>query len=92
MGLAALFTDDGFAVQSGSPFRRGRAAIARGVTRPGGALQFAADSFSVSDTVKPRPAFVNGIDRSAYVASHREQQWRQHTIAARASAPPTECG
>ena len=32
--LASLFTDDGFAVQSGSPIRRGRAAIAGGVTKP----------------------------------------------------------
>jgi len=36
--LAALFTEDGFAVQSGSPIRRGRAAIAGGLTKPGGTL------------------------------------------------------
>jgi ketosteroid isomerase-like protein len=50
-GLAALFTDDGFAVQSGSPIRQGRAAIAQGITRPGGALQLTAYAVSVSDTV-----------------------------------------
>jgi ketosteroid isomerase-like protein len=50
-GLAALFTDDGFAVQSGSPIRRGRAAIAQGITRPGGDLQLTAYAFSVSGTV-----------------------------------------
>ncbi len=49
--LAALFTDDGFAVQSGSPLRQGRAAIARGITRPGGALQLTPYAFSVSDIV-----------------------------------------
>src|SRR5688500_15802950 len=32
--LAALFTEDGFAVQNGSPIRRGRAAIAGGLTKP----------------------------------------------------------
>ena len=50
-GLAALFTDDGFAVQSGSPIRRGRAAIAQGITGPGGALQLTAYAFATSDTV-----------------------------------------
>ncbi len=50
-GLAALFTDDGFAVQSGSPIRRGRAAIAQGITRAGGALQLTAYAFSMSGTV-----------------------------------------
>ena len=50
-GLAALFTDDGLAVQSGSPIRQGRAAIAQGITRPGGALQLTAYAFSMSDTV-----------------------------------------
>ncbi len=50
-GLAALFADDGFAVQSGSPLRQGRAAIAKGITRPGGALQLTAYAFSVSDAV-----------------------------------------
>ena len=49
--LAALFTDDGFAVQSGSPLARGRTAIARNITGPGGALQLTAYAYSVSDTV-----------------------------------------
>ena len=31
--LAALFTEDGFALQNGSPIRRGRAAIAAGLTK-----------------------------------------------------------
>jgi ketosteroid isomerase-like protein len=48
-GLAALFTDDGFAVQSGSPIRRGRPAIATGITAPGGALQLTAYAFSTSE-------------------------------------------
>lgn len=46
--LAALFTEDGFAVQSGSPIRRGRAAIAAGLTKPGGALQLTAYAYSSS--------------------------------------------
>ncbi len=46
--LAALFTEDGFAVQSGSPIRRGRAAIAAGITKPGGALQLTAYAYSTS--------------------------------------------
>jgi hypothetical protein len=49
--LAALFTEDGFAVQSGSPIRRGRAVIASGLTRPGGALQLTAYTYSSSDNV-----------------------------------------
>ncbi len=49
--LAALFTDDGFAVQSGSPLRQGHAAIAQGITGPGGELQLTAYAFSVADTV-----------------------------------------
>jgi ketosteroid isomerase-like protein len=49
--LAALFTEDGFAVQSGSPLARGRAAIARNITSPGGALQLTAYAYSVSATV-----------------------------------------
>lgn len=49
--LASLFTDDGFAVQSGSPIRRGRAAIAAGITKPGGALQLTAYAYSSSGTV-----------------------------------------
>ena len=49
--LAALFTEDGFAVQSGSPIRRGRAAIAGGITKPGGSLQLTAYAYSSSGTV-----------------------------------------
>ena len=49
--LAALFTADGYAVQSGSPLRQGRAAIALGITRPGGALKLTAYAFSVSGAV-----------------------------------------
>ena len=49
--LASLFTEDGFAVQSGSPIRRGRAAIAAGLTKPGGALQLSAYSYSSSGNV-----------------------------------------
>ena len=49
--MAALFTEDGFAVQSGSPIRRGRAAIAGGLTKPGGSLQLTAFSYSSSGDV-----------------------------------------
>ena len=49
--LAALFTEDGFAVQNGSPIRRGRDAIAGGVTKPGGTLQLSAYAYSSSGTV-----------------------------------------
>jgi ketosteroid isomerase-like protein len=49
--LAALFTEDGFAVQNGSPLRRGRPAIAAGVTKPGGALQLTAYAYSSSGDV-----------------------------------------
>lgn len=49
--LAALFTEDGFAVQSGSPIRQGRAAIAAGITKPGGALQLTAYAYSSSGDV-----------------------------------------
>lgn len=49
--LSALFTDDGFAVQSGSPIRQGRDAIARSITKPGGALQLTAYAFSSSGDV-----------------------------------------
>ncbi len=49
--LAALFTEDGFAVQSGSPLARGREAIAKNIKGPGGALQLTAYAYSVSDTV-----------------------------------------
>jgi ketosteroid isomerase-like protein len=49
--LAALFTEDGFAVQSGSPIKRGRTAIAAGLTKPGGALQLTAYAYSSSGNV-----------------------------------------
>lgn len=49
--LAALFTENGYAVQSGSPIRRGRAAIAAGITKPGGALQLTAYAYASSGTV-----------------------------------------
>lgn len=49
--LAALFTEDGFAVQSGSPIRRGRAAIAAGLTKPGGMLQLTAYTYASSGSV-----------------------------------------
>ena len=49
--LAALFTEDGFAAQSGSPISRGRAAIAGGLTKPGGKLQLTAYSYSSSGNV-----------------------------------------
>jgi ketosteroid isomerase-like protein len=49
--LAALFTEDGFAIQSGSPIRRGRAAIAAGITKPGGMLQLTAYAYSSSGSV-----------------------------------------
>jgi Domain of unknown function (DUF4440) len=49
--LAALFTEDGFAVQGGSPLARGREAIAKNIKGPGGALQLTAYAYSVSDTV-----------------------------------------
>jgi ketosteroid isomerase-like protein len=49
--LAALFTEDGFAMQSGSPIRRGRAAIAGGLAKPGGTLQLTAYAYSSSGNV-----------------------------------------
>lgn len=49
--LAALFTEDGFAIQNGAPIRRGRAAIAAGITKPGGALQLSAYAYSSSGDV-----------------------------------------
>lgn len=49
--LAALFVEDGFAVQAGSPIRRGRTAIAGGVTKPGGTLQLTAYAYSSSGDV-----------------------------------------
>ena len=49
--LAALFTEDGFALQNGSPIRQGRAAIAGGITKPGGPLELMAYAYSPSDNV-----------------------------------------
>ena len=49
--LAALFVEDGFAIQSGSPIARGRAAIAAGITAPGGPLVLEAYVYSTSGTV-----------------------------------------
>ena len=49
--LASLFTEDGFAVQNGSPIRRGRSAIAGGLTKPGGTLQLTAYAYSSSGNV-----------------------------------------
>ena len=49
--LSALFTEDGFAMQAGSPIRRGRAAIAGGITKPGGTLQLTAYAYSSSGNV-----------------------------------------
>jgi non-heme chloroperoxidase len=49
--LAALFTEDGFAVQNGSPIKRGRAAIAGGLSKPSGTLQLTAYAYSSSGNV-----------------------------------------
>jgi len=49
--LAALFTDEGFAMQSGSDTARGRDAIARRITRPGGALQLIAYAYATDGAV-----------------------------------------
>jgi hypothetical protein len=49
--LASLFTDDGFAVQSGSPLARGRTAIAGNIKGPGGALQLTAYAYAVDGGV-----------------------------------------
>jgi ketosteroid isomerase-like protein len=49
--LAALFTDDGMAAQSGRPLARGREAIARNISGPGGTLELTAFSYAVSGTV-----------------------------------------
>jgi ketosteroid isomerase-like protein len=48
--LSALFLEDGFAVQSGSPLARGRDAIAKNVDGPGGALQLTAYAFAISES------------------------------------------
>jgi ketosteroid isomerase-like protein len=49
--LAGLFTEDGFAIQSGRPIARGRDAIARGLTKPGGSLQLTAYAYAASADV-----------------------------------------
>jgi ketosteroid isomerase-like protein len=49
--LSALFTEDGFAIQGGRPIARGRAAIAAGVTSPGGSLQLVAYAYATSGDV-----------------------------------------
>jgi ketosteroid isomerase-like protein len=49
--LAGLFTEDGYAVQNGSPIRRGRTAIAGGITKPGGTLQLTAFAYASSGDV-----------------------------------------
>ncbi len=48
--LARLFAVDGFAVQSGSPIARGRAAIARNIQGPGGVLQLTAYAYATAGT------------------------------------------
>lgn len=50
-GLAALFTEDGVAIQSGSPVARGRAAIASRISGPGGMLQLSAFAFATAGRV-----------------------------------------
>ena len=49
--LASLFTDDGFAVQSGSRLARGRTAIAGNIKGPGGALQLTAYAYAIDGGV-----------------------------------------
>lgn len=49
--LAALFTEDGFALSNGRLPMRGRAAIEAWHTRPGGDLQLRAFAWSTSDSV-----------------------------------------
>ena len=49
--LAALFTEDGFAMQNGSDTARGRDEIARRITRPGGALQLTAYGYATDGAV-----------------------------------------
>lgn len=50
-GLAALFTEDGMALQNGRSPSRGRAAIAQGYGIPGGDLRLRAMAYAVGDTV-----------------------------------------
>jgi ketosteroid isomerase-like protein len=49
--LAALFTEDGFALNNGSMPVKGRSGIAQMLTQPGGDLQLRAFAYSTSDTV-----------------------------------------
>jgi ketosteroid isomerase-like protein len=49
--LAALFTEDGLAMQNGSETARGRDEIARRITRPGGALQLTAYAYATEGGV-----------------------------------------
>ena len=49
--LAAVFTEDGFALSNGRLPIRGRAAIEAWHTRPGGDLQLRAFAYSTSDSV-----------------------------------------
>ncbi len=49
--LAALFTEDGMALSSGSLPHRGRKAIAASIRGPGGELQLHAIAWSTSDSV-----------------------------------------
>ena len=49
--LAALFTEDGFALNNGSMPTRGRERIAAMLTQPGGDLQLRAFAYSMSDSV-----------------------------------------
>jgi ketosteroid isomerase-like protein len=49
--LAALYADDGFAMQNGSDTARGRDAIAQKITRPGGALQLTAHAYATDGDV-----------------------------------------
>jgi ketosteroid isomerase-like protein len=49
--LAALFVEDGFAIQSGRPVARGRVAIGAAIAGPGGPLMLEAYAYSTSGTV-----------------------------------------
>jgi hypothetical protein len=49
--LAALFTDDGMALQSGSLPKRGRSNIAASIRGPGGDLRLHAIAYGTSDSV-----------------------------------------
>lgn len=49
--LAALFTEDGFALNNGSMPVQGRPGIARMLTQPGGDLQLRSFAYGISDSV-----------------------------------------